>query len=53
MPWRPERMEYSLATSCAWAVALLLLWLATSAILYAHLVVAQLYVMAERVARYA
>src|SRR5262245_42792961 len=37
----------------AWAVALLLLWLAASAILYAHLVVAQLYAMAERVARYA
>ncbi|HET9221193.1 MAG TPA: hypothetical protein VFO07_01750, partial [Roseiflexaceae bacterium] len=37
----------------AWAVALVLLWLAASAILYAHLVVAQLYAMAERVARYA
>ena len=37
----------------AWAIALLLLWLAASAILYAHLVVAQLYAMAERVARYA
>jgi hypothetical protein len=37
----------------AWAVALLLLWLAASAVLYAHLVVAQLYAMAERVARYA
>jgi Protein of unknown function (DUF4013) len=37
----------------AWAVALLLLWLAASALLYAHLVVAQLYAMAERVARYA
>ena len=37
----------------AWAIALLLLWLTASAILYAHLVVAQLYAMAERVARYA
>ena len=37
----------------AWAIALLLLWLAASAVLYAHLVVAQLYAMAERVARYA
>jgi hypothetical protein len=37
----------------AWAVALLLLWLASSALLYAHLVVAQLYAMAERIARYA
>jgi hypothetical protein len=37
----------------AWAVALLLLWLAASAVLYAHLVVAQLYAMAGRVARYA
>src|SRR5262245_13318965 len=37
----------------AWAVALLLLWLAASALLYAHLVVVQLYALAERVARYA
>jgi hypothetical protein len=37
----------------AWAIALLLLWLAASAVLYAHLVVAQLYAMAERIARYA
>jgi hypothetical protein len=37
----------------AWAVALVLLWLAASAIVYAHLVVVQLYAMAERVARYA
>ena len=33
----------------AWAVALLLLWLTSSAVLYAHLVVAQLYAMAERI----
>jgi hypothetical protein len=37
----------------AWAIALLLLWLAASALLYAHLVVAQLYAQAERVVRYA
>src|SRR5262249_54127517 len=36
----------------AWVAGLLLLWLAASALLYAHLVVAQLYVMAEREARY-
>jgi hypothetical protein len=35
-----------------WAVALLLLWLTASAVLYAHLVVAQLYAMAERIMGY-
>jgi hypothetical protein len=34
-------------------LVLLLLWLAASALLYAHLVVAQLYAIAERFARYA
>jgi hypothetical protein len=37
----------------AWAVAILLIWLAASALLYAHLVVAQLYAMAERNVGYA
>jgi hypothetical protein len=32
-------------------VTLLLLWLAASALLYAHLVVVQVYAMAERAAR--
>jgi hypothetical protein len=37
----------------AWAVVLLLLWLVASALFYAHLVVVQLYAMAQRVAHYA
>jgi uncharacterized protein DUF4013 len=36
----------------AWIPALLLLWLAASALLYAHLVVVQIYALAERTARY-
>jgi len=35
----------------AWAATPILLWLAASALLYAHLVVVQLYAMAERIAR--
>jgi hypothetical protein len=37
----------------AWAVALVLVWLAACAVLYAHLVVVQLYAMAEREVGYA
>ena len=36
----------------AWIVALLLVWLSASALLYAHLVVVQLYADAGRAARY-
>ena len=36
----------------AWAMALLLIWLTASAVVYAHLVVAQLYAMAERIVGY-
>jgi hypothetical protein len=41
----------SSGVSGAWAVVVLLLWLAASALLYAYLVVAQLYAMAERIIR--
>jgi hypothetical protein len=47
--WATAKSRFPLA----WVVALVLLWLSSSALLYAHLVVVQLYTAAEREARYA
>jgi hypothetical protein len=48
----PALLLFAVSWLAVWPLALLLLWLGLSALCYAHLVVVQLYVVAEREARW-